>query len=191
MKKRTKAFRWTLAAGALSMLVAGCSDQGNPSKRALERALNRDYSLSADCIFAKPLPFPYEIPVNDKLLSQTRNRLDALVEAGLLAREESIRGNAIVNRYSMTPAGLQVKGNGRFCYGRRQVTSVEKFTQPVNYDGQPLTKVEYHFVEKDSPTWAKDNHVRNAFPEVAKSMQPSPVDETTLILTNDGWVLTY
>jgi hypothetical protein len=173
------------------MLAMGCGDQRVASKQSLEKALNRDYSLNADCLFAKALPFPYELGVKDQLLAQTRSRLDALVEAGLLTREESVRGNTIINRYSMTASGSRVAGNGRFCYGRRQVTSVEKFTPPVNYDGMPLTKVEYHFVEKDSAGWANDDKVRNAFPDVAKSLQPSPIDEATLILTNDGWVLTY
>jgi hypothetical protein len=68
---------------------------------------------------------------------------------------------------------------------------VEKFTAPVDYDGKPLTKVEYHFVLKNPPSWAKKDEVRNAFPMVAKSMSDEPVDEATLMLTHDGWVLTY
>jgi hypothetical protein len=71
------------------------------------------------------------------------------------------------------------------------VTSVEKFTPPVDYQGMPLTKVEYHFVLKNAPSWAKQDEVRNAFPMVAKSMAEQPVDEATLLLTPDGWVLTY
>ncbi|HEV2274320.1 MAG TPA: hypothetical protein VGR96_09145 [Acidobacteriaceae bacterium] len=185
------ALRLAVFAGAVSMLAAGCGDQRAANKQALEKALNRDYALNADCLFAKPLPFPYELAVQDKLLGQTRSKLDALVEAGLLSRVESVRGNQVVNRYSMTASGAQVEGKGRFCYGRRQVTSVERFTKPVNYDGMPLTKVEYRFVLKNSAGWAKQDEVRNAFPDVAKSMQPSPIDEATLILTNDGWVLTY
>jgi hypothetical protein len=191
MKRHSMALRVAILTGAVSMLAVGCGDQRVASKQSLEKALNRDYSLNADCLFAKPLPFPYELSVNDKLLAQTRSRLDALVQAGLLTREQSIRGRSIVNRYSMTVSGSRVKGNGRFCYGRREVTSVEKFTTPVSYQGMPLTKVEYHFVEKDSAGWAKDDKVRSAFPDVAKSLEPSPIDEATLILTNDGWVLTY
>jgi hypothetical protein len=68
---------------------------------------------------------------------------------------------------------------------------VEKFTAPVDYQGMPLTKVEYHFVLKNPPSWAKQDEVRNAFPMVAKSMSPEPVDDATLVLTNEGWELTY
>ncbi len=190
MKRRTMPFRLAALAGAIGIL-AGCGDQRAANKQSLEHALNRDYSVNADCLFSKALPFPFEVSVSDKLLAQTRSRLDALVEAGLLTREESIRKDEVINRYSMTASGARVQGHGRFCYGRRQVTSVEKFTPPVNYDGMPLTKVEYHFVLKDSAGWAKQQEVRNAFPDVAKSLQQSPVDEATLVLTNNGWVLTY
>jgi hypothetical protein len=191
MKQYKLVLRMAMLVGAASMVAVGCGDQSVASKQNLEKALNLDYSLSADCLFAKPLPFPFQVAVNDKLTTETRERLDALVEAGLLTRDESVRGNQIVNRYAMTVAGSRVEGNGRFCYGRREVTSVEKFSQPVDYMGKPVTKVEYHFILKNSAGWAKQDEVRNAFPSVAKSLSPSPVDEATLMLTNDGWVLTY
>jgi hypothetical protein len=54
-----------------------------------------------------------------------------------------------------------------------------------------LTKVEYHFVLKNPPSWAKQDEVRNAFPSVAKATSDQPLDEATLMLTRDGWVLTY
>jgi hypothetical protein len=109
----------------------------------------------------------------------------------LLEREQNPEGTDIINRYVLTAAGSRTEGKGRFCYGRRQVTSVEKFTAPVDYQGMPLTKVEYHFVLKNPPSWAKQDEVRNAFPMVAKSMSDEPVDDATLVLTQDGWVLTY
>lgn len=174
------------------VLAAGCGDQSTASKSSLVKALNHDYKMNADCLFARPLPFPYEIPVSDTLLAQTRGRLDAMVEAGLLSRDEVVRNNGIVNRYSLTALGQSAEGNGRFCYGHRKVTSVEKFTPPIEYQGRPLTTVEYHFVLKDGADWAKDSDVRSAFPNVAKSFQPSPVDQATLIRSDQqGWMLTY
>jgi hypothetical protein len=109
----------------------------------------------------------------------------------LLEREQNIVRGETVNRYVLTAAGSNTEGRGRFCYGRRQVTSVENFTQPVDYQGKPLTKVEYHFVLKNPPSWAKQNEVRNAFPSVANATSAQPVDQATLMLTQDGWVLTY
>jgi hypothetical protein len=191
MKRWAKSIQVATLAVAGTVLAAGCGDTRVANKQNLEYALNHDYSANEDCLFAKPMPFPYEVAMNDKLLGETRRRLDALTEAGLLEREQNVENGATVNRYILTAAGSRTEGKGRFCYGRRQVTSVETFTPPTDYNGMPLTKVEYHFVLKGSPSWAKQDEVRNAFPMVAKSFSEQPVDEATLVLTHNGWVLTY
>ena len=64
--------------------------------------------------------------MNDKLLAETRRRLDALSEAGLLEREQNVDHGQTINRYVLTAAGSRTEGKGRFCYGRRQVTSVRE-----------------------------------------------------------------
>src|SRR6201996_5587049 len=191
MNRFSKSMQVAMLAAAGAVLAAGCGDTRVASKENLTYALNHDYQANEDCLFAKPMPFPYEVAVNDKLLGETRKRLDALAEAGLLEREQSQVAGNTVNRYVLTAAGSHTKGNGRFCYGRREVTSVEKFTAPVDYNGMPLTKVEYHFKLKNPPSWVKQDEVRNAFPMVAKSMEEQPVDDATLVLTHDGWILTY
>ncbi len=191
MKGYTRVVKVAMLAAASAVLAAGCADSRVASKSSLADALNHDYSASEDCLFARAMPFPYQVAVSDQLLAETRHRLDALAEAGLLEREQTTEGGDTINRYVLTAAGSRTEGAGRFCYGRRQVTSVEKFTPPVDYDGKSLTKVEYHFVLKNPPSWAKKDEVRNAFPMVAKSMSDQPVDDATLMLTNDGWVLTY
>lgn len=191
MKGYTKSIQVAMLAVAGAVLAAGCGDSRAVNKQNLASALNHDYSQNQDCLFAKPMPFPYEVAVSDKLLTETRQRLDALAEAGLLEREQSVQNGDTINRYVLTAEGSQTAGKGRFCYGRRQVTSVEKFTSPVDYNGMPLTKVEYHFVLKNPPSWAKEDQVRNAFPMVAKSLSQQPVDDATLVLTPDGWELTY
>jgi hypothetical protein len=191
MKRYTKSIQVAMLAAACAVVSAGCGDTRVANKENLAYALNHDYQASQDCLFAKPMPFPYEVSVNDKLLGETRRRLDALSEAGLLEREQNLVRGETINRYVLTAEGSRTEGKGRFCYGRRQVTSVEKFTEPVDYDGKPLTKVEYHFVLKNPPSWAKQDEVRNAFPMVKKATSEEPVDEATLMLTHDGWVLTY
>ena len=191
MKRYIKSIQVVMLAAAGAVLAAGCGDTRVANKENLAYALNHDYSVNQDCLFAKPMPFPYEVAMNDKLLAETRRRLDALAEAGLLEKEQNVQSGVTVNRYVLTAAGSSTAGKGRFCYGRREVTSVENFTAPVDYQGMPLTKVEYHFVLKNPPSWAKQDEVRNAFPSVAKATSEQPVDDATLVLTHDGWVLTY
>src|SRR6202453_3961559 len=82
MKGYTKAMKVAMLAAASAVLAAGCADSRVASKESLADALNHDYSASQDCLFTKPMPFPYQVAVNDKLRTETRHRLDALGEAG-------------------------------------------------------------------------------------------------------------
>jgi hypothetical protein len=174
----------TMIAGALVLLGSGCGDKREMSKQNFAHVLNEDYSANADCLFTKPLPYPFEMQANDKLLGDVHTKLDALTDAGLLSRTDH-DGNL---RYELTVTGRQVPGNGRFCYGKRQVTSIDNYTTPTEFHGNRFTKVEYHFVEKDSPDWAKVRAIQNAFPAVAKAVADRAVDQATLVLTDEGWV---
>ena len=171
-------------AGTLTLLGSGCGDKREMSKENFAHVLNEDYSANADCLFAKALPYPFTMQANDKLLGDVHHKLDALAAAGLLERTST--GGDL--RYELTLTGRQVPGNGRFCYGKRQVTSVDNYSVPTEFHGNRFTKVEYHFIEKDSPTWAKVRAVQTAFPDVAKAVADAPVDKATLVLTPDGWV---
>lgn len=171
-------------AGALVLLGSGCGDKREMSKENFAHVLNEDYSANADCLFTKALPYPFEMQANDKLLGDVHRKMDALAAAGLLTR--TAQGANL--RYELTAAGQQAPGNGRFCYGKRQITSVDNYSTPTEFHGNRFTKVEYHFVEKDSPEWARVNAVQTAFPAVAKAVAEAPVDQATLVLTPDGWV---
>jgi hypothetical protein len=164
--------------GGAAILVAGCGDKRAISKENFAEVLKQDYAANEDCLFSKPVQYPYEIAASDVLLAKTRRQMDALAAAGLLTDAISNRGRDTIHRYELTASGKQVAGGGRFCYGRREVTSVDRFT-----------RVNYHFVEKDSAAWAKVHEVQSAFPVVAKTLAQQPVDEATLVLTGDGWVL--
>jgi hypothetical protein len=171
-------------AGVFTLLGSGCGDKREMSKENFAHVLNEDYSANADCLFAKSLSYPFEMQAGDKLLGEVHTKLEALAAAGLLNRTS--QGGQL--RYELTLTGRQVPGNGRFCYGKRQVTSVDGYTAPKEFHGNRFTKVEYHFIEKDSPTWAKVRAIQTAFPDVAKAVADEPVDKATLVLTPDGWV---
>ena len=77
MKRYTKSIQVAMLAAAAAVMAAGCADTRVASKENLTVALNHDYQVNQDCLFAKPMPFPYEVAMNDKLLAETRHRLDA------------------------------------------------------------------------------------------------------------------
>ena len=115
MKRYMKALKVAMLGAATVALAAGCGDSRVASKANLAYALNHDYSANQDCLFAKAMPFPYEVAVSDKLLAETRRRLDALADAGLLEREQNPTGTDTINRYVLTAAGSRTEGKGRFC----------------------------------------------------------------------------
>jgi hypothetical protein len=91
MKGFTKSIQVAMLAAAGAVLAAGCGDTRVASKANLADALNHDYSVNEDCLFAKPMPFPYEVSVNDKLLAETRRRLDALAEVDCWIGNRALR----------------------------------------------------------------------------------------------------
>ena len=91
--------------------------------------------------------------------------------------------------YAMTDKGRQVPGDGRFCYGKREVVSVDNFSAPSEFRGVQMTHVGYHYTMKDSAVWAQDPAVKTAFPSVARALSPEAVDEATLVLEKEGWTL--
>src|SRR5258708_6088946 len=161
----------TAIAGALVLLGSGCGDKREMSKTNFVHVLNEDYAANADCLFTKAL-------------GDVHTKLDALTADGLLT-QTSHDGNL---RYELTLTGQQVPGKGRFCYGKRQVTSIDNYSTPTEFHGNRFTKVEYHFVEQGRPDWAKVQAIQTAFPAVAKVVADQPVDQATLVLTDDGWV---
>ena len=178
-----------LATGVVVISAAGCTDRTSVSKENFAQVINQDYATNADCLFTRSLSFPYRVAADDKLLASTRHQLDALAEEGLLNRSTVQDGKETLLRYVMTDSGRQVPGDGRFCYGKREVTSVDNFSAPSEFRGVQMTHVGYHYMEKDSATWAQAPVVKTAFPSVARSLSEQPVDEATLVLEKEGWTL--
>jgi hypothetical protein len=108
---------------------------------------------------------------------------DALAVAQLLTvkKEEDIH----VSRYTTTPMGM--RSAPRFCYGHRNVTSIDSFTPPVQAHGFPETQVVYRYEIKDVPVWAKTAEVLAAFPEMARATSGPSTANATLAKTMAGW----
>ncbi len=179
----------TLAVGIAVISAAGCTDRTSVSKENFQQIINQDYAQNGDCLFSRSLSFPYRVGAQDKLLADTRNKLDALAAKGLLSRTSAHDGRETTLEYAMTDTGRQVPGDGRFCYGKREVTAVDNFSAPSQFRGVQMTHVGYHYMVKADATWVKDPVVKSAFPTVARSLSAEPVDEATLVLEKEGWTL--
>jgi hypothetical protein len=178
-----------LAVGVAVIGSTGCTDKTSVSKENFAQVINQDYATNSDCLFSRALSFPYRVGADDKLLADTRHQLDALASEGLLSKQQVKEDHDVMLQYAMTDAGRKVPGDGRFCYGTREVTSVDTFSAPQEFRGVQMTHVDYHYTLKDSAPWAKDQAVKIAFPTVARSLSEQPVDEATLVLEKEGWTL--
>jgi len=167
----------------LAFLLAGCNTAAKPTKENFQTALNAYYSAHDECLYRHSLHFPYEVNTQSDP-DHERLRLDALAKAQMLSSEEEKAIKAI--RYTMTPAGT--RATGRFCYGHREVTSIDDFTPPAKAaNGFPETLVSYHYVIKDAPVWAQDDDVKKAFPKMASDLAGQGQDKATLAQTMAGW----
>src|ERR1700756_5573454 len=128
---------WILA-GCAFLLIAGCWTDTKPTNAKLEKGLNAYFETHNECLFPTPIKFPYEVSPGANAKEEAQ-RMNALTKAGLLERQS---GAAIhVERYTLTPLGERQKG--RFCYGHRQVASIDEFTPPVKQNGFLETRVKY------------------------------------------------
>ncbi len=171
------------ASCALALLLTACNAYKEPSEKNFSGAINGYYSEHNECLYPSALRFPYEVSANDQG-SSTVKGLDALTDAGLLKRveEKTIK----VKRYSLTPFA-STRVNGRFCYGHREVTSIDSFTPPAPVNGQQATKVTYHYKMLDVPGWAQSEQMRTAFPTLARNTTGQPQDTIQVVLTPNGW----
>jgi len=178
-----------VVAATIALAASGCTDRTSVSKENFAQVITDDYAANGDCLFSRALSYPYRIGANDKLLADTRAKLDALTSEGLLTKNPVQEGRDSLFQYELTDAGHKVPGDGRFCYGKREVTSIDNFSTPTEFRGVQMTHVGYHYTLKDSATWVKDPVVKTAFPSVARALSDQPVDEATLVLEKEGWTL--
>jgi hypothetical protein len=178
--------KWIYCSGlcvALGLMLAGCSGFKAANAKNFTGALNTYYSNHDNCLFPSALRFPYEASTTSAEKDPNMKGLDALEAAGLL---KSLEDRDIhVKRYELTPYGQRVPP--RFCYGHREVTSIDGFTPPAPVNGQPTTQVSYHYKMMDVPGWADSDQMRKTFPAFAKDTSSDAQGRTTLALAQSGW----
>jgi hypothetical protein len=182
MKKTGPAWLF-LVAGMTAMVVSGCSGSKNKATAEnFQAALNTYFANRSQCLFPIALHFPYEVdPSTSPKVEQAR--MDALMHAALLKREADKSIHVYI--YSLTPAGERATSS--FCYGHRQITSIDHFTPPAKANGFLETQVSYHYTVTEVPVWAKTKEIQDAFPELEKALAGNATGKTTLANAGAGW----
>jgi hypothetical protein len=163
---------------AFVTLDSGCNTgKSAPNPANFTQAINNHFLDHPDCLFSDTrFPFETSDPAKTK-------QLDTLVKSLLL--DKSVESSIHVSRYTVTPAGTRYAP--RFCYGHREVTSIDSFTPIAVNDGFKETTVTYNYTMKEVPVWALSHDVQGAFPDMASAINGQVSAKATLAQTPVGW----
>src|SRR5271170_626670 len=114
--RRTSASAVLRATALAFVVLAGCNGgKSAPTPENFTAAINNHFLDHTDCLFSDTR-FPFETSDSAKM-----KQMDALVDAHLLDR--SVENSIHVARYTIAPAGTRFAPH--FCYGHREVTSID------------------------------------------------------------------
>ncbi len=182
----------------LVLLAAGCNKTTN-TRPNFQSAINNYYQAHPACLWTEPKKFPVQAATADEAKTEG---YDALTDAGLLARTTAekkvlIFGSKQVNNYDVSDKGRSVwtqdptqPGYGNFCYGHRQVTSIDNFTTGVNSSGAKTAQVNYHFKLVDVAGWAQSQEMQTAFPNLSGALAGVQPAQATLVMNGNSWQVT-
>ncbi len=177
------------------LLAAGCSKTDN-SKANFKTAINSYYDAHPACLWSQSQKFPVQAATSDE--SKTQG-FDALTDAGLLTRTTAEKkrflvGSKEVSNYDVSDKGRSVwtqdstqPGYGNFCYGHREVTSIDSFNSAVNSSGTKTAQVNYHFTLTDIAGWAQSQEMKTAFPDLTGALAGTQPAQATLVMNGNNW----
>jgi len=83
----------------------------------------------------------------------------------------------------------QFMGSGpKLCYGRREFTLIENFTEPAEAIGVTASQVKYHYRIADVADWATSLERPTSFSHVKNALGAELEDQDDMVLTDKGWV---
>ena len=163
----------------LALLLTACNNTGKaaPNYANFTTGLNKYFLDHTDCLLPNAR-FPLE--TNDK--AQIK-QMDSLVKALLL--DKAVDPGVKTARYTPSPAGARYAPH--FCFGHREVVSIDSSSPLQVANGFKTTLVTYHYKMEDTPVWTKTDDVQAAFPAMALATSGQATAKATLAQTPVGW----
>lgn len=183
----------TLACCSAMLVFAGCHSTNLGDKVAFKSAIDNSFSATQECVWHDAVKFPAQADTSND--NQTKG-FDALTDAGLLKRSSAEKkrfliGSKQVSNYDISDTGRTtwttdptMPGYGNFCYGHREVTTIDNFTA-VDGNGNQYT-VNFHYNVPHIPAWAASAEMKTAFPIIAADTAEQ-MGTATLTKTANGW----
>jgi hypothetical protein len=180
--------------GAIAMTL-GCNNGANTDLN-YKTAINDHYKAIPSCIWSQPKKFPVQAATSDDAKTEG---YDALTQEGLLTRTTAekkvlIIASKQVNNYDLSDKGRtswvpdsSQPGYGNFCYGNREVTSIDNSTLGANGAGAKTVDVAYHYKIANVASWANSQEMMTAYPSLASELGSTPADRATLVMAGDHW----
>jgi hypothetical protein len=178
-----------------TLMTTACNN-GSNNDTNYKAAINDHFKAFPVCIWSQPKKFPVQAATADD--SKTEG-YDALTQEGLLTRTTAekkvlIIASKQVNNYdlsdkgrtSWTPDSSQ-PGYGNFCYGHREVTSIDNSTLGTTGAGAKTVDVTYHYQIANVAAWASSQEMKTAYPGIASALGSNPTDRAALVMTGDHW----
>jgi hypothetical protein len=182
---------------AFLLIASGCNKTTDTSM-AYKAAINDYYKAHPACLWSQPKKFPVQEATSDDAKTQG---YDALTDAGMLARTTGekkvmIVASKQVNNYDVSDKGRSAwtpdstqPGYGNFCYGHRDVTSIDNVTAGTDNSGNKTAQVNYHYKISDAAQWATAPEMKTAFPDLATALSGPQADTASLVMTDGHWQL--
>jgi len=180
------------------MIAAGCRKTNMVDKMAFKSAINNYWSARNECVWPDPIKFPAQADTSKE--NQTKG-FDALTDAGLLVRQSAEKkrfliGSKQVNDYDLSDKGRSTwtadqtqPGYGNFCFGHREVSTIDSFSPPDNPDATQFS-VTFHYDVVNVPAWASTTEMKTAFPQLAADTSGQQAGTATLVKSDQGWQVT-
>jgi hypothetical protein len=187
-----------LAVCGVIVFAAGCRKTNTVDKGAFKSAINGYLSARQECVWADAKKFPAQADTSND--EQTKG-YDALTDAGLLTRSSAEKkrfliGSKQVNNYDLSDKGRATwtadqtqPGYGNFCFGHREVTTIDNYIPADNPDATQFT-VNYHYDVASVPAWATTTEMETAFPKIASDVSGQQIGTATLAKSSEGWQVT-
>ena len=186
--------KYALVLAVLALATVGCNN-GSNTDLSYKTAINQHFKAFPVCIWSEPKKFPAQAATSDD--SKTEG-YDALTQEGLLTRSTVEKKVIIiskqVNNYDLSDKGRSLwtpdssqPGYGNFCYGNREVTSIDNSTLGTNGAGAKTVDVSYHYKIANVAAWANSQEMKTAYPSVADNLNSNPSDHATFVMTGDHW----
>lgn len=175
--------------------TAGCSKTDN-SDLNYRAAINNHFKAFPACLWPQPKKFPVQAATSDDAKTEG---YDALTQEGLLTRTTAekkvfIVASKQVNNYDLSDKGrtswtpdTSNPGYGNFCYGNREVTSIDNSTLGTNGSGAKTADITYHYKIANLAPWANSAEMKTAYPNMATALNSGASDRAQLVMNGDHW----